>query len=56
LSDVLRDAREKITRMGEMLTTSDDANSSAPPGSEPITEANIEDDLTARRERLSKPK
>jgi phage shock protein A len=59
LSDVLKDVREKITQMGDMIsvTPKDEANT-VETEVEPISqdEETIDDDLEARRQRLSKPK
>jgi hypothetical protein len=55
LSDVLRDAREKINSMGSFVST---RSETAPSGQqdEPAGSQSVEDDLARRRERLSKPK
>jgi phage shock protein A len=55
ISDVLRDAREKIARMGNLIATKDDV-ASPPTASESADDQTVEDDLAVRRERLSKPK
>ncbi|MBI5669045.1 MAG: PspA/IM30 family protein [Chloroflexi bacterium] len=58
LSDVLRDAQEKINQMGDLIQAKQEVN--APTPAEQATEAadeqRVDDDLAARRERLSKPK
>ncbi len=53
LSDVLRDAREKIAQMGDLVTAKSQPE---PVGEEPVDDEVVEDDLARRRERLSKPK
>jgi phage shock protein A len=54
LSDVLRDAREKITGMNDTLNAQQEVQEALNPV-EPVTsQAEIDDDLAARRERLSK--
>jgi hypothetical protein len=55
LSDVLREAREKIGTMSSLISTPQQST----PVSEPLETAptqSVEDDLARRRERLSKPK
>lgn len=52
LSDVLKDARETITSMGEMLAAKDEVNPPPAPA-EPKPEG-VESDLERRRKRLSK--
>ncbi len=52
LSDVLRDAREKIAGMGDLISTRQETP--APAGE--TNDEMVEDDLARRRERLSKPK
>lgn len=54
LSDVLRDIREKITQMGEVIAAKTEITQ--PPPEQSASDEQIEDDLTARRQRLSKPK
>ncbi|NWG16356.1 MAG: PspA/IM30 family protein [Chloroflexi bacterium] len=58
LSDVLREAQEKIARMGDLINAQEDVQ--APPPAAQAAEAaddqRVEDDLSARRQRLSKPK
>jgi phage shock protein A len=53
LSDVLREAREKIASMGDVLVSKDEVSSSAAPAA-PADEQTINDDLERRRQRLSK--
>ncbi len=55
LSDVLKDVRERITRMGEMITATDEVKSPVIDQS-PVDDQVIDDDLESRRQRLSKPK
>jgi phage shock protein A len=50
LGNVLRDARDKITSMGESVAAQQETLSSDAPKSEPT----VDDDLERRRERLSK--
>jgi phage shock protein A len=50
LSDVLRDVREKIAGMGDLIS----ARQETP--AEETSDQSVEDDLVRRRERLSKPK
>jgi phage shock protein A len=52
LSDVLRDARQKIASMGDIVTTRQELSSTK---DKPAQQA-VDDDLARRRERLSKPK
>ena len=52
LSDVLRDAREKIAGMGDQMSTQQQLD--APQQQQ--DNQSVEDDLARRRERLSKPK
>lgn len=56
LGDVLRDAREKITQMSEIIAAQSETHT--PPAPEaPAAEQDVDDDLAARRQRLSsKPK
>ena len=58
LSDVLRDTREKITQMGDLIAAKADvAAASETPGQQAAKVADeqaVEDDLAARRDRLSK--
>jgi len=56
LSDVLRDIREKVTQMGETLSAKSEINQPPTPEPEAPDDDQIEDDLAARRQRLSKPK
>lgn len=56
LSDVLRDIREKVTQMGETLSAKSEINQPPNPEPEAPDDDQIEDDLAARRQRLSKPK
>ena len=53
LSDVLREAREKIASMGDVLASKDEISSSAAPAA-PADEQAVDDDLERRRQRLSK--
>ncbi len=60
LSDVLKDIREKITQMGDALAAKSEITQPPTPESKTEAEASddqqVEDDLAARRQRLSKPK
>ena len=51
LSDVLRDAREKIAGMGDQISTQQELDAPRQQDNQ-----SVEDDLARRRERLSKPK
>ncbi len=53
LDDVLRDARERVAAMGDLLAAKDEVNQAAPEGQVPDRQ-DIEDDLAQRRQRLSK--
>jgi phage shock protein A len=53
LSDILRDMREKIANMGDLIATREEVIAPV----EPTTDEDaIDDDLAERRQRLSKPK
>ena len=52
LSDVLRDAREKLAGMGDSMSTRQELDTPA----QQQDNQSVEDDLARRRERLSKPK
>lgn len=52
LSDVLKEAREKIAQMGDMIATQSEL--AAPQPNDLPDEPAVEDDLAARRQRLSK--
>lgn len=54
LSDVLRDARERVTQMGVLLAAKDEVAASTDPPSSPADEQAVTDDLARRRQRLSK--
>jgi phage shock protein A len=54
LSDVLRDVRERINRMGDLVAAKDELNESAVPEAPVIDTQIVDDDLEARRQRLSK--
>lgn len=58
LSEVLRDAQDKITRMGDIISAKEEVQTPPPSvqAAEVADEQRVEDDLTARRQRLSKPK
>jgi hypothetical protein len=58
LSDVLHDAQEKINMMGDMINARQELNVPTPAeqAADVASEQQVEDDLTARRQRLSKPK
>lgn len=59
LSDVLREARERVEQMGELTEAQSEVQSSTQPASEQaaqvVEESAIEDDIAARRSRLSAP-
>ncbi len=54
LSDVLRDARQKIASMGDIVSTRQQL--SEPDTKDKPAQQAVDDDLARRRERLSKPK
>lgn len=56
LSDVLRDAREKIAQMGDLIAARSDVQASSPSveTAPPEESDSIDDDLDNRRQRLSK--
>lgn len=58
LSDVLREAQEKINKMGDMINAQAEQTAPSPveEAQQTADEQHIQDDLAARRERLSKPK
>jgi phage shock protein A len=59
LGDVLRDAREKITQMSDLIAAQAEVSLPTPTAeaSAPVDEQQVDDDLAARRQRLSsKPK
>lgn len=58
LSDVLRDAQDKISRMGDLVSAQQEMNAPSPAeeAAEAAQKEHIEDDLETRRQRLSKPK
>lgn len=58
LADVLRDAQEKINKMGDMIAAQSETNAPSPveEAQQAADEQHVQDDLAARRERLSKPK
>jgi phage shock protein A len=49
VSDVLRDMREKINQMNDLLQSKDEVQTQ-----EPVNNGAVDDDLSARRDRLSK--
>lgn len=55
LSDVLKDVRERVAHMGDLITAKDEVSAERVE-SQPADDAGIDDDLEARRQRLSKPK
>jgi hypothetical protein len=55
LSDVLREAREKIGAMSSLINAPQQSTPESSPESTTSTQS-VEDDLARRRERLSKPK
>lgn len=56
LSDVLKDVRERVNQMGDLIAAKDEVQQSATPAESPIDDDVVDDDLEARRQRLSKPK
>lgn len=58
LADVLRDAQEKINQMGDLIQAKEETNAPTPAeqAAQAADEQRVDDDLAARRERLSKPK
>lgn len=58
LSDVLRDAQDKINQMGDLIRAKEEMNAPSPAeqATQAADEQHVNDDLAARRERLSKPK
>ncbi|HSS95517.1 MAG TPA: hypothetical protein VLK33_00725, partial [Terriglobales bacterium] len=56
LSDVLKDVRERVNQMGDLIAAKDEVQQSAAPTESPVDDSVVDDDLEARRQRLSKPK
>jgi len=56
LSDVLKDVRERVNQMGDLIVAKDEVQQAAAPVESPVDEHVVDDDLEARRQRLSKPK
>lgn len=56
LADVLREAREKIMTMGDIINTREEINASSSLHDTSQKDDSVADDLVKRRERLSKPK
>jgi hypothetical protein len=56
LSDVLKDVRERVSQMGDLIAAKDEVQQSTAPAEAPVDEHVVDDDLEARRQRLSKPK
>ncbi len=56
LSDVLREVRERVNQMGDLITARDEVQETIVPKELPISNDVVDDDLEARRQRLSKPK
>lgn len=56
LADVLRDAREKISQMSDLVKTKEEVAGAQPVEAEPaeVDHAEVDDDLENRRQRLSK--
>jgi phage shock protein A len=54
LSDVLRDMRERINQMGDLIAAKDEASAATSTETTPVDDQIVEDDLEARRQRLSK--
>lgn len=53
LSDVLREMREKINEMGDIIKAKDEVQQGSPPA-KTVDEQTVDDDLDQRRDRLSK--
>jgi phage shock protein A len=56
LSDVLKDVRERVNQMGDLIAAKDEVQQSTAPTESPVDENIVDDDLEVRRQRLSKPK
>ncbi|MEO8610050.1 MAG: hypothetical protein ABI690_19305 [Chloroflexota bacterium] len=56
LSDVLKDVRERVNQMSDMIAAKDEVQQSNAPAALPVDDQTVDDDLEARRQRLSKPK
>jgi phage shock protein A len=56
LSDVLKDVRERVNQMGDLIAAKDEVPQSSVPAESPADDSAVDDDLEARRQRLSKPK
>lgn len=56
LSDTLRDVRERINRMGDLIAAKDEVSQTSAPELPSVDDQVVDDDLEARRQRLSKPK
>ena len=55
LSDVLRDVRERMNQMSDLISAKEEVNEAVAPEPLPDNKA-VDDNLEARRQRLSKPK
>jgi phage shock protein A len=55
LSDALKDVREKIGRMGDLLTATQEMKAAVDDDT-PVDDQTVDDELEVRRQRLSKPK
>ncbi len=54
LADVLREMREKINEMGDLIAAKDEVQQPSSHAADDIDEQTVDDDLTQRRDRLSK--
>jgi len=54
LSDVLRDVRERMNQMGDLIAAKDEVSADSTFETAPVDDQIVEDDLEARRQRLSK--
>jgi phage shock protein A len=56
LSDVLKDVRERVNQMSDLITAKEEVHEATTAQPTPAKEQAVEDDLEVRRQRLSKPK
>jgi phage shock protein A len=62
LADVLRESREKVAQMSDLISAKEEVSAQMPPptaaqqAADAAAQHQVEDDLEARRQRLSKPK
>jgi phage shock protein A len=56
LSDVLKDVRERVNQMSDLIAAKDEVQQSTVTPESPVEDSVVDDDLEARRQRLSKPK